>query len=83
QMRDSARDPESFTDADVIFHTVLLTASHNQVFRLLSSAIHAALKYALHASNIGVENREDSVLVHGQLVEALRIRGRQPCRACA
>lgn len=50
QMRDSARDPESFTDADVMFHTVLLTASHNQVFRRLSSAIHAALKYALHAS---------------------------------
>jgi DNA-binding FadR family transcriptional regulator len=82
-MRDSARDPESFTDADVMFHTVLLTASHNQVFRRLSSAIHAALKYALHASNIGVENREDAVLVHGQLVEALRMRDKAGARECA
>jgi GntR family galactonate operon transcriptional repressor len=61
-----------------MYHTVLLTASHNQVFRRLSSAIHAALKYALHASNIGVENREDAVRVHGQLVEALRMRDKAP-----
>ncbi|WP_406550109.1 FadR/GntR family transcriptional regulator [Rhizobium esperanzae] len=83
QMRDSAGEPESFTDADVMFHTVLLTASHNQVFRRLSSAIHAALKYALHASNIAVENREDAVLVHGQLVEALRMRDKAGARECA
>nr|WP_199287217.1 FadR/GntR family transcriptional regulator [Rhizobium chutanense] len=83
QMRDSAGDPESFTDADVMFHTVLLTASHNQVFRRLSSAIHAALKYALHASNIAVENREDAVLVHGELVEALRMRDKASARECA
>jgi len=83
QMRDSSRDPESFTDADVMFHSVLLTASHNQVFRRLSSAIHAALKYALHASNIAVENREDAVVVHGELVEALRMRDRAKARECA
>lgn len=83
QMRDSAGDPESFTDADVTFHAVLLKASHNQVFRRLSSAIHAALKYALHASNIAVENREDAVAVHGELVEALRMRDRKKARDCA
>lgn len=83
QMRDSSGDPEKFTEADVMFHTVLLSASHNQVFRRLSSAIHAALQYALHASNIAVESREDAVLVHGELVEALRLRDKTRARDCS
>ena len=83
QMRDSSGDPEKFTEADVMFHTVLLSASHNQVFRRLSSAIHAALQYALHASNIAVESREDAVLVHGELVEALRLRDKAGARDCS
>ena len=80
QMRDSSRNPERFTDADVLFHTVLLNASHNQVFRRLSSAIHAALKYALHASNIAVESRDEAIILHGELVEALRLRDRARAR---
>ncbi len=83
QMRDAARDPESFTEADVQFHTVLLNASHNQVFRRLSSAIHAALKYALHASNVAVDSRDEAIVVHGELVEALRMRDRNAARDCA
>jgi GntR family transcriptional regulator, galactonate operon transcriptional repressor len=83
QMRDSANDPERFTEADMQFHTVLLNASHNQVFRRLSSAIHAALHYALHASNVAVESREDAVLIHGELVEALRLRDKARARDCS
>lgn len=83
RMRDSANEPERFTEADVEFHAVLLTASHNQVFRRLSSAIHAALHYALHASNAAVESREDAVQVHGELVEALRLRDKARARDCS
>ncbi|KAA0691467.1 FadR family transcriptional regulator [Neorhizobium sp. P12A] len=83
QMRDSALDPERFTEADVMFHTVLLGASHNQVFRRLSSAIHAALTYALHASNVAVDSREEAIVVHGELVEALRLRDRAAARNVA
>lgn len=83
QMRDSSDDPERFTEADVQFHAVLLAASHNQVFRRLSSAIHAALWYALHASNIAVESREGAVAIHGELVEALRMRDRAKARDAA
>ncbi len=83
QMRDSRDDPERFTEADVLFHTVLLAASHNQVFRRLSSAIHAALRYALHASNIAVENREGAVAIHGELVEALRMRNGEKAKQVA
>ncbi|MBB4231383.1 DNA-binding FadR family transcriptional regulator [Rhizobium mongolense] len=66
-----------------MFHSALLTASHDQVFRRLSSAIHAAVKYALHASNVAVKNREDAVAFHGELVEALRMRDRKRARECA
>lgn len=83
QMRDSSDDPDRFTEADVQFHAVLLAASHNQVFRRLSSAIHAALRYALHASNVAVESREGAVAIHGELVEALRMRDRAKARDVA
>ncbi|MBL0371480.1 FadR family transcriptional regulator [Rhizobium sp. KVB221] len=83
QMQAAANDPEKFTEADVQYHSVLLAASHNQVFRRLSSAIHAALKYTLHASNVAVENREEAVVLHGELVEALRMRDKEGARACS
>jgi DNA-binding FadR family transcriptional regulator len=83
QMKASSGDPEKFTEADVQYHTVLMAASHNQVFRRLSSAIHAALKYTLHASNVAVESREDAVLLHGELVEALRMRDKSRARDCS
>jgi GntR family galactonate operon transcriptional repressor len=82
QMRDAADDADRFTDADVAFHTVLLNASHNQVFRRLSNAIHAALKYALHASNVAVDSRDEAIGIHGHLVEALRMRDRHAARDC-
>lgn len=83
QMRNTVNDPERFTEADVAFHTVLLKASHNQVFRRLSSAIHAALTYALHASNFAAESRDEAIVVHGELVEALRMRDGEAARQCA
>jgi len=83
QMRDSGDDPEGFTEADVTFHKLLLSASHNQVFRRLSSAMHAGLKYALHASNVAADNRDEAIAVHGELVEALRLRDRDAARVCA
>lgn len=83
QMRDSSDDPERFTEADVAFHKVLLSASHNQVFRRLSSAMHAGLRYVLHASNVAAHSRDEAIVVHGELVEALRLRNRTAARDCA
>lgn len=82
RMRASDDDFEAFTDADVDFHTVLLKASHNQVFRRLSSAIHAALKYALHASNTATPDHDEAIAMHGDLIEALRMRDAPGARHC-
>ncbi len=83
QMRDVEGDLERFTEADVAFHTILLHASHNQVFRQLSSIIHAALKYSLHTSNEAVEKRDEALDIHRQLVEALRMRDADAARDCS
>ncbi|PWE52886.1 GntR family transcriptional regulator [Metarhizobium album] len=83
QMRDVEGDINDFTEADVAFHTTLLKASHNQVFRQLSAIIHAALKFSLHASNEAVEKRDEAIDVHRQLVEALRLRDKAAARDCS
>jgi DNA-binding FadR family transcriptional regulator len=82
QMQASGDDFEAFTEGDVAFHTLLLKASHNQVFHRLSSAIHAALKYALHASNVAMPDHREAVDIHGELIEALRLRDGPQARHC-
>lgn len=82
-MRDGERDVDGFTDADVAFHTSLLKASHNQVFLQLAGIIQAALKFSLHASNEAAERRDEAVDVHGELVEALRLRDKARARDCS
>jgi len=82
RMQAASDDAEAFTEADLLFHTVLLKASHNQVFRRLSSAIHAALKYALHASNVAMPDHREALALHGKVVEALRLRDAAGARDC-
>jgi len=82
RMQSASNDPEAFTEADLLFHTVLLRASHNQVFRRLSSAIHAALKFALHASNLAMPDHREAIAIHGKVVEALRLRDAAEARDC-
>lgn len=83
QMSDAEGDIEAFTAADTLFHETLLKASHNQVFRQLSSIIHAALIYSLHASNEAVDERAEALAVHRDLVEALRMRDSAAARRCS
>ncbi len=82
RMQSANDDPEAFTEADLLFHTVLLKASHNQVFHRLSSAIHAALKFALHASNLAMPDHREALALHGKVVEALRLRDAAGARDC-
>ena len=82
-MRELEGDNERFTEADVAFHTILLRASHNQVFRQLSGIIHAALKYSLFTSNRAVERHDEALDIHRELVEALRMRNGAAAKACS
>ncbi|MCL7998864.1 FadR family transcriptional regulator [Brucella sp. 21LCYQ03] len=73
-MRDAEGNIAKFTESDVLFHSCLLKASHNQIFRQLSHTISAALKYSLQTSNEIAETRDEAIAAHGNLVEALRMR---------
>lgn len=83
EMGDADGDLEAFTAADTRFHETLLKASHNQVFHQLSSIIHAALSYALHASNRAAGKRDEALDVHRELVDALRLRDGARAEACS
>jgi len=83
EMTAAAGDLEAFTAADARFHEMLLRASHNQVFRQLSSIIHAALSHALHVSNRAATERGEALAVHRELVDALRLRDGARARACS
>jgi GntR family transcriptional regulator, galactonate operon transcriptional repressor len=80
-MRDARPDDNTaFTAADVEFHRVLLHASGNRVFIQLSGVIDAALTRALDRTNRSVHTHQETVEVHGRLVEALRMRDREAAR---
>ncbi|UDF28257.1 UNVERIFIED_ORG: FadR family transcriptional regulator [Roseateles sp. XES5] len=82
-MAGASDDLETFTAADARFHETLLKASHNQVFHQLSSIIHAALSYALHASNSAASGHGEALDVHRELVDALRLRDGARAEACS
>jgi len=82
QMRDAA-DFDSFNNADVVFHTTLLKASHNRVFSQLSGIIHEALSRALGTSNRAAPDHGKALQAHYALVEALRMRNKDEARRAA
>ncbi len=82
-MGDAEGDLAAFTAADARFHETLLKASHNKVFHQLSSIIHAALSYALHASNRAAVKRDEALDVHRELVDALRLRDGARAETCS
>jgi len=69
-----AADRSAFTAADLRFHALLLGASRNPVFAQFSGLIHAALEKAFDASNRAVPDHADTLRLHRDLVEALRLR---------
>lgn len=83
EMGEAEGDLETFTAADARFHETLLRASHNKVFHQLSSIIHVALSYALHASNRASAKRDEALDVHRDLVDALRLRDGVRAETCS
>jgi GntR family galactonate operon transcriptional repressor len=83
EMGEAGDDLEAFTIADARFHDTLMRASHNQVFRQLSSIIQAALAYSLKASNRAAGKHDEALAAHRALVEALRMRDGGLAQTCS
>ena len=70
----AARDVNDFAAynaADKDFHTALLSASHNFVFRQLATSIGAALAYSFRVT---LRELGHALPVHGEVLERIRMR---------
>ena len=70
----AARDADDFVgfnEADKDFHTAMLAASHNFVFRQLATTISAALVYSF---NVTARELGHTLPLHGVVLEHIRMR---------
>lgn len=83
-MAEAGGDIGRFSRSDIAFHQILYGASHNPIFRQIGGLIDAALKFALEATNAAsVDQRDQAVRVHLEVVEALRMRDPAAARLAA
>jgi len=67
-------DVEAFILADIDFHTALLRASHNMVFKQLASTVGTALEYAFRANAKRGRRPGESIDDHAAVLERIRVR---------
>ncbi|WP_295809418.1 FadR/GntR family transcriptional regulator [uncultured Nitratireductor sp.] len=82
-MADAGEDVDAFIAADVVFHELLLKASHNRIFQQFGALMHAALNFMLSTSAHSADSLEESIGQHRELVEALRVRDAEGARRLA
>jgi len=73
-MSNSAHDLNLFNEADLKFHYYLISSSNNRVFQQLASSFKAAIKYTIEETSKISENLEGAIYLHGELLNALRIK---------
>lgn len=83
-MANAGEDVDAFTHSDIEFHRILYNTSHNPVFRQIGNLIDAALRSTLAVTAThSPDRRAAAIRVHGDLVEALRLRDPKAARSCA
>ena len=75
QMVDSnSRDDEAWSCADLAFHTAIIEASGNWIYRHFASAIRAALLVTFRLTHRHTTSHGDVVAMHRDVLEAIRLR---------
>ncbi|WP_420963427.1 FadR/GntR family transcriptional regulator [Brucella sp. IR073] len=70
----NSRDNEMWSRADLEFHTAIINASGNWVYRQFASAIRAALLASFRLTNRASQSHEQAILKHQDVLEAIRMR---------
>lgn len=70
----NARDNEAWSRADLEFHTAIINASGNWVYRQFASAIRAALLASFRLTNRASQSHEQAILKHQDVLDAIRMR---------
>jgi DNA-binding FadR family transcriptional regulator len=75
----NSRDAEAWSRADLEFHTAIINASGNWVYRQFASAIKAALLASFRLTNRASQSHEQAISSHRDVLDAIRMR--QPTSA--
>ncbi|WP_045679461.1 FadR/GntR family transcriptional regulator [Martelella endophytica] len=70
----SGRDTESWSQADLDFHTAIIAASGNWVFMQFGVAIRGALLASFRMTNRASHAFDDALELHRRILEAIRLR---------
>lgn len=76
----NSRDNEAWSRADLDFHTAIIDASGNWVYRQFGSAIRAALLASFRLTNRASQSHEQALLKHYEVLEAIRMRRPEAAR---
>jgi len=76
----NSRDTEEWSRADLDFHTAIINASGNWVYRQFASAIRAALLASFRLTNRASQSHEQAILKHQDVLEAIRMRRPEAAR---
>lgn len=68
------RDTESWSLADVLFHTAIIEASENWVYRQFIVAIRAALMASFRMTNRASQSHEEAIEHHRKVYDAIQRR---------
>ncbi|MBB3386172.1 MULTISPECIES: FadR/GntR family transcriptional regulator [unclassified Rhizobium] len=77
----NARDNEEWSRADLDFHTAIINASGNWVYRQFGSAIRAALLASFRLTNRASQSHEQALEKHHAVLDAIRLRNPEAARA--
>lgn len=76
----NARDNEAWSRADLEFHTAIINASGNWVYRQFATAIRAALLASFRLTNRASQSHEHAIMKHQDVLEAIRMRQPEAAR---
>lgn len=79
--KSGGRDEETFSRADLDFHTAIIEASGNWVFAQFGIAIRAALLASFRKTNRASQSFEEALAMHERVLEAIRMRKPEDARA--
>jgi DNA-binding FadR family transcriptional regulator len=70
----NSRDDEAWSRADLAFHTAIIEASGNWIYRHFASVIRAALLVTFRLTHRQTTSHGDVVAMHRDVLEAIRLR---------
>lgn len=76
----NSRDNEAWSRADLEFHSAIINASGNWVYRQFASAIRAALLASFRLTNRASQSHDQAISTHQDVLDAIRMKQPEAAR---